>query len=570
MADVSKIKLPNNTEVDIKDTTARNNISTIADQSTRYNILPPNLEKNESNNGITVTVNNDDTVTVTTVSTGASANTFFGIGTVYLNVGDYYLLGGVSNLLRLQDNTDTYLDEGNGALMHITTSANYTIYLRVNGGYTNTSGIVVKPRIILKSLYDAGFTDYQPYALPNTTLTTAASETYDRCCSKNLYNWEKSYEFDNCYNVKGIYTTAGDTRTTLRFEIKLCNSSNVVIQNILENKEITSNGVYTWSFFYNGGATNFLIGHNGSKYNGRYRQPVKDLVVGAKYYISINITQATNNDGQFIWKDIMICKATDWNISHDYVPYNTLDSTTLPMAVKELSDAGGKKNLSTATGGTNVGAGYIVDNTAIDLPAGDYVFSWKNSVYTGGVSCVINCYTTVSGSEGRVVNENQVNSASEARMITVPKDCIRYNIYCTGANTITNLMICTKAQWDVSHTYQPYALSNYELTQQTKFLNDNITTYRFTDGLSRTINFSRYNYNGFLAFGFVQGVGVVFWAGNINSNGNLSVTDMITGNAVTQTTLTYTNNGTSGTLTISSSVQNRWSYLTIIKNAEIT
>lgn len=129
-----------------------------------------------------------------------------------------------------------------------------------------------------------------------------------------------------------------------------------------------------------------------------------------------------------------------------------------------IEDANGKKNLSTATGGTNVGAGYIVDNTAIDLPAGDYVFSWKNSVYTGGVACVINCYTTASGSEGRVVNENQANTASEARMITVPQDCIRFNIYCTGANTITDLMICTKAQWDISHTYQPYAMSNVELT----------------------------------------------------------------------------------------------------------
>lgn len=151
--------------------TNKNNILSIADQSTQYNILPPNLEKTASNNRITVTANGDGTVTVTTENNGASANTFFGIGSVYLNVGDYYLLGGISNLLRLQDNTDTYFDSGSGALMHITTAANYTIYLRVNVGYTNTSGVVVKPRIVPKSTYDAGFTNYQLYAMSNVELT---------------------------------------------------------------------------------------------------------------------------------------------------------------------------------------------------------------------------------------------------------------------------------------------------------------------------------------------------------------------------------------------------------------
>lgn len=151
----------------------KTNILLSADQSVRYNILPHNLEETKTNNRITVTANGDGTVTVTTDSAGASANTFFGIGNVYLNAGDYYLLGGVSNLLRLQDNTDTYFDSGSGVLMHITTAANYTIYLRVNSGYTNTSGVVVKPRIIPKSTYDAGFTDYQPYAMSNVELTAA-------------------------------------------------------------------------------------------------------------------------------------------------------------------------------------------------------------------------------------------------------------------------------------------------------------------------------------------------------------------------------------------------------------
>lgn len=255
----------------------KTNILYVADQSTQYNILPPNLERTQSNNRITLTANGDGTVTVTTESTGASANTFFGIGNVYLTAGDYYLLGGVSNLLRLQDNTDTYFDSGSGALMHITTAANYTIYLRVNSGYTNTSGVIVKPRIIPKATYDAGFTDYQPYAM-----------------------------------------------------------------------------------------------------------------------------------------------------------------------------------------------------------------------------------------------------------------------------------------------------SNVELTQQTNFLNDNITTYRFASTVSRTINFTqRANYHVFITFGFVQGVGLVSWLCKVDNTSTLHVYDILTGSEVTQSTLTYTTSGSTGTLTISSNVA-QWSYLTVIRNAEIT
>ena len=108
-------------------------------------------------------------------------------------------------------------------------------------------------------------------------------------------------------------------------------------------------------------------------------------------------------------------------------------------------------NLSTVNGGVNSGgAGTIIVDTAVDMPAGEYVFCWKNSVSTGGVATVVNCYTS---NNTRVVNENKVNSAVEERMIAVPQDCVKFNLYCTGINTITDFMIVPKSAFTTGMAY---------------------------------------------------------------------------------------------------------------------
>ena len=139
-----------------------------------------------------------------------------------------------------------------------------------------------------------------------------------------------------------------------------------------------------------------------------------------------------------------------------YQPY-ALPNTKITPELIELVDSGAK-NLSPVSTGTSSVASYIVESAA-NLPAGDYVFCWKNSV-SSGVSTVINCYTS---DNTRVVNENETNSAVETRFITIPQDCVKFNLYTTGANQVTDLMICTKAAWDVSQKFVPYAPTNAEL-----------------------------------------------------------------------------------------------------------
>lgn len=155
----------------------------------------------------------------------------------------------------------------------------------------------------------------------------------------------------------------------------------------------------------------------------------------------------------------------------------------------------------------------------------------------------------------------------------------------TPTNTTFKPMIITKANKDNGNTdYQPPAMSNVELTAKeqqnennisavqtdTALLKNTITTIRFASGTSRTFQFTqRTNYHIFMVFGFVQGVGLVYWTCKIDNTGTLKVYDTLTNTEVTQSTITYSVSNSIGTVTIQSSVA-QWSYLTIIKNAEIT
>ena len=140
--------------------------------------------------------------------------------------------------------------------------------------------------------------------------------------------------------------------------------------------------------------------------------------------------------------------------------------TTNKNNILYLADRG-SKNISEKDTGTTTGAAFILTEN-VNLPKGDYIFSWKNS-NTTSISTTINAYTGVPD-DTRVVNVNAGNVASEARLITVPQDCIRIALYCTGANTMTDFMICTKEAWDISHDFQPYAPTNAELYEMIKAL----------------------------------------------------------------------------------------------------
>jgi hypothetical protein len=84
-----------------------------------------------------------------------------------LNGSNGSYLGRITNLA----GTTLYsaYDYGNGNNFTADTT---TIYyqIRIANGYA-ASNIVFKPMIITKAAYDAGYTDYQPYAMTNAEIT---------------------------------------------------------------------------------------------------------------------------------------------------------------------------------------------------------------------------------------------------------------------------------------------------------------------------------------------------------------------------------------------------------------
>ena len=120
-----------------------------------------------------------------------------------------------------------------------------------------------------------------------------------------------------------------------------------------------------------------------------------------------------------------------------------------------------KYNLSPVASGTASGAGFIIANTAANIPQGDYYFCWTGTADTNGTT--INIYQQ---DDSRIVNQLESNSAGEMiAPVNVPANGAKFNLYTTVANNITNLRIIPKNVYDSGFTaYQPYAMSNAEIT----------------------------------------------------------------------------------------------------------
>ena len=119
-----------------------------------------------------------------------------------------------------------------------------------------------------------------------------------------------------------------------------------------------------------------------------------------------------------------------------------------------------KYNYSPVSSATISGSGFIVDTTNADLLAGDYVFCWTGTATTQGTT--INVYLS---DNTRIVNQLVSNTTNMIVDVTIPQNAVKFNLYTTVANTISNLRIIPKSIYDAGFTdFQPYAMSNVELT----------------------------------------------------------------------------------------------------------
>lgn len=204
-----------------------------------------------------------------------------------------------------------------------TVATEIIIQVRITG--TAPSNLLYKPMLCITEDWDASH-DYQPYGKSNYDLTRLEAE--DRAAlaeeidggTKNLLDVNNYSNLDNVSISNGVFTTQGDTLTTLRFDVYLRNSGTTLLK-VVSAQSISSNGVYYWEFVAPANTNNVLIGHNGGTYNGRATINLTNLVAGQRYVIQVNVTQCQNASGAFKWQDVMICTKSAFDISQKFVPY---------------------------------------------------------------------------------------------------------------------------------------------------------------------------------------------------------------------------------------------------------
>lgn len=148
--------------------------------------LLPNNATSITHNGITYTVNNDGTISV---SGTATANAYILFPIISLKKGKY-ILSGCPDVNQSESKAFLYItslsvfDYGNGAEFELLSdNDNINVAIRVNAGVSFSSTITFKPMIRPAEIEDP---TYVPYAKSNVELTGAVTPMLNELGAKNL------------------------------------------------------------------------------------------------------------------------------------------------------------------------------------------------------------------------------------------------------------------------------------------------------------------------------------------------------------------------------------------------
>ena len=452
------------------------------------NILANTAATTTAANGMTYTVNADKSVTVTGNASYYYAFTIAGSRT-YANAmplkrGTYIIKAGIaydsSKPIYIQFGIMTsseasiswqniYAVNKELVVNNDTTRIVYELY-NPSGNFSGYNATFY-PMILDKSLYDAGFTEYQPYALPNTTLTPAAIKAVDEG-AKNIADLTSS--------TKTIYTTATGDGVTITRSGDIFTISGTSGTNTNNFFNIYYGGTTTIRMIPPGNWVALIEDYTGSVVKDiavqiaapavppakPYGTPVKFSLSGSETgnWLRVNVRPSTTYNGSF---RLMICSQDDYAVSQKFVPYALSNPTLTPALIKQVDE--GAKNLSSVSSGiiSNSSGGFPIPSTPITIPIGTYIVSFKFSgnATRGGVQFRY---------DSTAIDTLSFNMTSLVSVqIEITSDTINnFNIYSNGTATISEFMICTLADWKVSPKFVPYAMSNAELTQQTTELTE--------------------------------------------------------------------------------------------------
>lgn len=256
-------------------------------------------------NGVTTTVNDTDK-TISFVKTASGGDVYFRLTTALqsiLSSGSKYILSGATG----GSSTTFYLgNSGNWENMNGDTEITYTgsfasIYVCVKSTMPLNTTITIKPMIRPAFIADSTF---QSYALPNPTLTPAAIKAVDEG-SKNKFQITKSPSNSIVtVNADQTISVVGSTGSS-----NLSYTLGTFVGEVGVTYHIsgcpTGGSSSTWRLVLSGIEYDY-----GDGFDYVSDGTERDLTIFVKSGQTVNLNFKP-----------MVCTASDWNVSHKYVPY---------------------------------------------------------------------------------------------------------------------------------------------------------------------------------------------------------------------------------------------------------
>lgn len=141
-----------------------------------------------------------------------------------------------------------------------------------------------------------------------------------------------------------------------------------------------------------------------------------------------------------------------------FEPYSVPNTVITPELI-ELVDSGAKNLLSKNE--LTTASSDRTETLSVNLPAGTYHVSLNASQLADSTIVFKNSVGTVISQTPIARSETIVSE-----YIELSESAKEFYIYSSNTGTYTSVMLCTKAAWDVSQKYVPYAPTNAELYKQ--------------------------------------------------------------------------------------------------------
>lgn len=490
MADISKITPPGSqTTYNLKDATAREQVAVLEELNGAKNLLDINLT-NQAGGNATCTDNGDGSITITPAA-GSSAFVVRLADNMGLPAGDYVLSIntpiGANNYITARDSGggQTAITGATQTSVVLNNKAITQIYIYLE----NPQSVTLRPMLCSKAAWDAGFTDYQPYSLPNTKITPELIELVDSG-AKNLLSLDFASQ-----TVNGVvFTKNNDGTVTVTGTLTAANAPLVI-----GTVELPA-GTYVLSGSPSGGGeSSWQIDTTTPSYYQDTGSGVS-ITLTQTTTVTVRIRIAASGTLNLLFKP-MICTKAAWDVSQKFVPYRpTYEETVEQVAENKnnISNAYGGaiigKNKATKTSGTNTGRYATIPCTLSSGVAYVLSIGQLSSTDTSSSTCQVVLHNT----DGTTTTGVQISRGSNVyiSISALQKNVDSIYLYpaSTGdgseGKTVTwsNLMCCTAADWAMSTSYQPYIMDNSMLTNSKEsFSRSNITDTVANSAVSGTL-----------------------------------------------------------------------------------